>query len=271
MRKLSIIAIGLMFLMSSVFAGEVSKLTLNESTVAEDNVIVPISLKNVTAMAGMELPLKYSDGVILNEVSFENTRAENFDLKVANIDNENNTVIIALVPVVYGEGERLQSGDGVIANLDFTVIDTELEELEFTVAEDIPHHRLMFVEADNSELIETQPEFESFTVELVAGTSGSNPNVPTSFALHQNFPNPFNPSTTLKYDLDAATHVKLDVLNVLGQKVKTLVDRYQEAGYHSVQWDGIDESGAPVATGVYFYRVNAGDEKVETKKMMLLK
>jgi hypothetical protein len=268
MRKLSIIAIGLMFLISTAFAGEINKLSTAESKVVDDGLVVPISLENVSAMAGMELPLKYSDGVVLDEVSFENTRAENFDLKVGKIDAENQTVIIALVPVVYGEGEKLEAGSGVVANLHFSVINTDLEEVEISLADDIPHHRLMFVETQNSELIVSQPEFETITVELA---TSADPNVPTSFALHQNFPNPFNPSTTLRYDLDAANHVNLEVFNVLGQKVKTLVDEYQEAGYHSVQWDGVDESGASVATGVYFYRVNAGDNKVETKKMMLLK
>jgi hypothetical protein len=268
MRKLSIIAIGLMFLMSSAFAGEINKLSTAEAEVVESSFIVPISLENVSAMAGMELPLKYSDGVILDEVSFENTRAESFDLKVGKIDADNQTVIIALVPVVSGGGERLQPGSGVIANLHFSAVYSDLEEIEISLADEMPNHKLMYVESQNSELVVSQPEFETITVEL--GTS-ADPNVPVSFALHQNYPNPFNPSTTLLYDLDAASHVTLEVFNVLGQKVQTLVDDYKEAGYHSVQWDGVDESGAPVATGVYFYRVNAGDNKVETKKMMLLK
>jgi hypothetical protein len=269
MRKSSIIAIGLMFLISSAFAGGINKLAMNETEVVDDGMIVPISLENVATMAGMELPLEYSDGVVLDEVTFENTRSENFDLRVANIDAENNMVIIALVPVVYGEGERLQAGSGVVANLHFSVTDPDLEEMEISVADEMPNHKLMFVETQNSELVVTTPEFETMTVALA--TSSSGPNVPTSFALHQNFPNPFNPSTTLNYDLDAASHVKLEVFNVLGQQVSTLVDQYQDAGYYSVQWDGMDDSGAPVATGVYFYRVNAGDNKVETKKMMLLK
>lgn len=267
MRKLSIIAVGLMFLLSSAFAAEVSKLTIGQTDVQKDIVVVPITLDNATAMAGMELPLEYSAGAILNEVTFEGTRSESFDLKVAKIDAENNQVVIALIPMVYGEKGQLETGSGVIANLHFTITDPELTELEIVPVDDLPNHSLMFVQSTETELISSKPEFENIKVELTT----SNPTVPLAFALHQNYPNPFNPSTTLLYDLDVASHVNLEVFNVLGQKVSTLVDEFQQEGHHAVQWDGNDDSGAPVATGVYFYRINAGDNKVETKKMMLLK
>jgi len=268
MRKLSIIAVGLMFLFSSAFAAEVSKLTMGEAQVQEDIVVVPIMLNNVTAMAGMELPLEYSKGAVLNEVTFEGTRSEGFDLKVAKIDAENNRVVIALIPMVYGENRQLEVGSGIIANMHFTVNDPELEKLEVVPVDDMPNHSLMFVQSTQSELISSKPEFGEIEINLA--TSGE-PTVPLVFALHQNYPNPFNPTTTVQYDLDVASHVNLEVFNVLGQKVSTLVDDYQQEGHHAVQWDGNDDSGAPVATGVYFYRINAGDNKVETKKMMLLK
>ncbi len=267
MRKLSIIAVGLMFLLSSAFAAEISKLAIGETDVQNDNVVVPIMLDNTTAMAGMELPLEYSEGAVLDQVTFEGTRSEGFDLKVAKIDAENHQVVIALIPMVYGENHQLEAGSGIIANMHFTVTDPELKELEVKPVDDMPNHSLMFVQSKDSELISSRPDFQGVKVELAS----SDPTVPMTFALHQNFPNPFNPSTTLSYDLDAANHVSLEVFNVLGQQVSTLVDEFQQAGPHSVEWNGNDDSGAPVATGVYFYRINAGDNKVETKKMMLLK
>jgi hypothetical protein len=94
--------------------------------------------------------------------------------------------------------------------------------------------------------------------------------LPTSFSLGQNYPNPFNPSTTLDYALPSAAHVTIDVYNVVGQHVLTLVDEVQPAGFHMVTWSGTDESGSTVATGVYLYRFRAGDY-TETRKMLLMK
>ncbi len=75
---------------------------------------------------------------------------------------------------------------------------------------------------------------------------------PTVFALIGNYPNPFNPTTTISFSLDRSTPVELVVTNLLGQRVRTLVDRRLTAGHHDVHWDGRDESGSPVATGIYF-------------------
>ena len=94
--------------------------------------------------------------------------------------------------------------------------------------------------------------------------------VPIAFALMPNYPNPFNPSTTIEYRLPARTPVEIDIFNALGQKVRTLVDKSQPAGRHTVVWEGRDAGGDVVSTGIYFYRLRAGD-RVEVRKMTLLK
>lgn len=94
--------------------------------------------------------------------------------------------------------------------------------------------------------------------------------IPKTYQLFQNYPNPFNPETMIKYDLPNSGHVTIMVYNVLGQKVKTLVDEHRDTGHHSVNWDGKDEQGEEVASGIYFYKIKIpGFEK--TKKMVLLK
>ncbi|MBD3331278.1 T9SS type A sorting domain-containing protein, partial [candidate division GN15 bacterium] len=93
---------------------------------------------------------------------------------------------------------------------------------------------------------------------------------PERFALHQNYPNPFNPMTTIAFDLERRAHAQLVIYNVLGQRVAELVDDELEAGAHEVVWDGRDRSGATVASGVYFYRLESG-VKACSRKMMLLK
>ena len=94
--------------------------------------------------------------------------------------------------------------------------------------------------------------------------------VPAEFFISQNYPNPFNATTLLSYGLPEPAHVRIDIYNVIGQKVRTLVDEDQVAGYKSVIWDGKSGSGNVVASGVYFARVQAGSFS-EAKKMMLLK
>jgi hypothetical protein len=94
--------------------------------------------------------------------------------------------------------------------------------------------------------------------------------IPTAFSLRQNYPNPFNPSTTIEYDLPKAAEVTLTVYNVLGARVKTLVNKQMAAGRYKVIWDATNDAGNPVATGVYFYVMKAGKfEKV--RKLILMK
>jgi len=96
-------------------------------------------------------------------------------------------------------------------------------------------------------------------------------NLPTEFALEQNYPNPFNPTTTVQFDVPVKSHVKLEIFNVLGQKVTTLVDEEKAPNSYSIEWNGHSDGGNQVASGIYFYRLTAGDNVVTTKKMMLLK
>ena len=94
--------------------------------------------------------------------------------------------------------------------------------------------------------------------------------LPTQFALQQNYPNPFNPLTTISYTLPQKSHVTITVFNILEQEVRTLVDKTKAAGTHQVVWDGTDHSGKQAASGIYFYKFQAGDY-IEAKKMLLLK
>lgn len=98
-------------------------------------------------------------------------------------------------------------------------------------------------------------------------------NAPSQYSLAQNYPNPFNPTTDIRYgiaDNRSSVHTTLKVYNILGQEVRTLVDEIQEPGYHTVSWDGKDNLNNDVATGIYFYRIKAGDF-IQTKQMVLLK
>ena len=94
--------------------------------------------------------------------------------------------------------------------------------------------------------------------------------VPLVNSLHQNHPNPFNPNTTISFNLRERGHASLAVYDVAGRLVRVLIDGVKEAGPHDVNWDGKDNTGRGVASGVYFYRLEAGSF-TETKKMVLLR
>jgi hypothetical protein len=94
---------------------------------------------------------------------------------------------------------------------------------------------------------------------------------PEVYALHDNYPNPFNPETVIKYQLPEAGFVTLEVYNMLGQVVRTLVSDHQNVGRYAVRWDAANDKGQALSSGMYFYHVRAGQEFQQTKKMLLLK
>jgi len=94
--------------------------------------------------------------------------------------------------------------------------------------------------------------------------------VPAEFSLSSNYPNPFNPETRISYFIPQSCHVRLEIFNILGQKIRTLVDENQPVGRKEVTWDGRDYQGEQIASGVYLYRLRAGDFR-ESKKMVLMR
>ena len=94
--------------------------------------------------------------------------------------------------------------------------------------------------------------------------------LPQRTALLQNAPNPFNPTTSIRYDLPRAGRVDLVIYNVRGERVRRLVSAHQEAGYKTAAWDGRNDGGQPVTSGIYFYRLETNDFEA-TRKMVMLK
>ena len=88
--------------------------------------------------------------------------------------------------------------------------------------------------------------------------------------MHQNYPNPFNPSTRIKYDLPEAQNVQIMIYDIMGRKVRALINEYQDIGYRMIRWDATDEYGRAVSAGMYVYTIQAGDFR-QVKKMVLLK
>jgi len=135
------------------------------------------------------------------------------------------------------------------------------EQIELTYrAEPLPENRMRFL------MVEAKGSYTRYR----EGDNYSDYLIPADFQFDQNYPNPFNPTTTFSFSLPYPTDVKLEIYNVLGRKVTTLLDKALAAGRHTVDWDGRDGDGSPVASGVYFARLNA-DKFTSTKKMVVLK
>jgi len=133
--------------------------------------------------------------------------------------------------------------------------------LDTVEASDYLANTLNYEEVDCSELgLVYAPESEN----------EENFSLPENFELFQNYPNPFNPRTTISYELKEEFFVKLEIYDILGRKVKTLVSEKQSPGFKTFIWDGKNDVQRTLSSGVYLYRLEAGAQK-ETKKMILLK
>ncbi len=148
--------------------------------------------------------------------------------------------------VLSGKTNLLKGYGATLSDLNFTA--TCLNELH-----------------DNCDLSSRTDGLSAAASSPEAAKAGEDDLLPMEFTLNQNHPNPFNPVTEISFGLPQACNVKLEIFNVVGQKVATLVEGYFEAGAHTVVWDG-----TRVASGVYLYRLEA-DDFVSTKKMVLLK
>jgi hypothetical protein len=144
------------------------------------------------------------------------------------------------------------SGGGAVATLTFKVLREFEDNARFEVADGLV--------VDPSAL----------TNQVVVLGALDIQSTPTEFSLLQNFPNPFNPETTIKYNLAEGADVHLRIYNIVGQVVRTLVAERQSAGRYQVRWEGTDDRGMTVSSGIYFYQISTGKFQ-DVKRLMLLK
>jgi hypothetical protein len=163
----------------------------------------------------------------------------------------------------------------LLATMDFLLEDT------MTVCIDTcfwpPESRLAFITSDARTKIPRPDEYEttfktcfSANPDEVKEIEDPGDNKPTEFSLSQNYPNPFNPITNFRFTLAKTSDVKIEIYNIVGQRVRTLVDEEMRPGVYVADWDSKDDKGNSVSSGIYFYRMTAGDFS-DMKKMLLVK
>lgn len=130
------------------------------------------------------------------------------------------------------------------------------------------------VDMERNRIFSSVAHFSSLAVKGESGTTVSvesdQPALPEGYSLKQNYPNPFNPVTTIEFSVPANQNVRITVFDILGREIKTLTDRGYDAGFHRISWNGSNQLGQPVSSGMYFYRIEAG-EFTKTRKLLLLR
>jgi hypothetical protein len=158
--------------------------------------------------------------------------------------------------------------------------DLMIEDVHLDLISMMLYHTLFYYDGHGNEIENVyqrfdDPDWTNETRNVYVYAAGlavaiENQPLPSVFELKQNYPNPFNPVTAIRYSLHRPSQVDIVVFNVLGQEVRTLESGIQSAGTYETGWDGTDQAGVKVASGIYFYRIKAGDF-TETRKMVLLK
>jgi len=201
-----------------------------------------------------------------NQQGFQNTTDTTWDyISADGILAAKQKIFQASLPA----GTDGEIGVGTPSILFFVNATSAAGQFEFDTTCVVPANKLQFVNTSN---VVIKPAFTKGTVTV--GTAvhdiSTGSAVPERYELMQNHPNPFNAGTVIQFTNRRDGNVKLDVFNILGQHVRTLMDEYRGYGTYAVDWDGKDESGRSVSSGMYFYRLAAGDF-TDVKKMVLIK
>jgi hypothetical protein len=246
-----------------------------DNIVAEpgEQIAVDIHLYNERNVNSVSVALHYgSDSLIFDSVSFEGTRGLTANKKQVQHSNAFNKL---WTMITFGEDVPLEPGSGPLATIHFSVDADALEGLIFIDSTTFFASGNTFIdltEADGS--VQFTPFFTPGSVDVKFPTDVleivDDGKLPVDYGLRQNYPNPFNPTTTIEFALPRAGSVHLDVYNILGQNVKSLVNQRLPAGTHQMTFNGRSDSGSPLASGIYFYRL-VTDDYTESRKMMLIK
>ena len=150
---------------------------------------------------------------------------------------------------------------------------TGIEDTSHQITEDLlsGSYRWFVIAEDTDEDSLNTPSSDVFNLGNIVGVDDDEyAGIPEEFRLFQNYPNPFNPTTTIMFALPQRSDVTLEIYSIRGELVARIQQENRQAGYHEIRWNGVNQSGRAVASGLYIYRLSAGDF-VQTKKMLLLK
>lgn len=277
-KLLAILAILTFFFVAVGFGQTLATLTLPDTTAAlGDTISVPLKVSTTSNIGLAQFVFEFDSTII----KFQNAvigkdgagflLSQNQNLPFPVTSNETNENVLVQIS---GGGSGAFSGQ-----------DKEVVKLNFIVKDSPGKTSLIFDQTSNHTFLTTTSlnDITGTSIDFVDGSVDclptnimeiKNKTMPGDFALSQNYPNPFNPETTIRFDIpgnnQSLLNVNLFIYNLQGQLVRNLLDEEKSPGVYSVQWNGLNDSGKKVSTGVYLYSITAGDFKT-TKKMAILK
>ena len=229
--------------MNSIEGTEDMILNLGQAvSVSETEFTVPIYIDQVSKLYSSQIELKFDE----NNLELLETMYSSIISDAMISENQSSRGIYTLA---FATSKAI-SESGEVATLTFRIKDENSS----------PSISIKHFQANEIDLTTTSVSNDDVAI-----------NIPDEFNLYQNYPNPFNPSTTIGFDVpNARTQVRLEIYNILGQRVKTLINDVYSAGRYKVTWDGTNNVGGQVSTGVYIYRIQAGNI-VQSKKLTFIK
>ena len=220
---------------------------LPSSNKGESRGELTLRVQSNVAVAGAQLNIRCNDGIEIGEPVLSQRSS---GMRAASSQKEDEAIV-----VLYNtDGASISAGEGPILTIPYQ----QEASVKGLVIEE-----LILVGIDGNVI----------PIEDIKTSSGAELGIPLNYSLSQNYPNPFNPTTSIQYSVSSGQsppHVTLKIYNILGQEMRTLVNTSQEPGYYTVTWDGKDALGNEVSSGVYFYRLRAGDFTA-TRRMVLMK
>jgi hypothetical protein len=212
-----------------------------------------IQLTNSEEVAGVKFTLSVSPNISLDKVQYgDRTADQQWIIAPYRIDNS--TICVLMLNM---DRENFIPGTGIIAELPFS--QNGFAGLSSAVLSDIEiinkNSETLNVSIDNLEWTNKQ-DFDASRME-----SGS-------FILGQNFPNPFNPSTVITYKLNKPAQVQLSIYDITGKEIRRLIDNFQSDGDYNIEWNSNSDKNGNLASGLYFVRLNVGNESVSRKMVM---
>jgi len=237
-------------------------------------VAVDVHLYNELDVKNISVALDYENDSLLqlDSITVTGTRGAT---AIKNVQS-NGSFHLIWVLLDYGDATPLTDSTGPIFTMHFTLNpltpDTVLYIDSTTYFTEGNNTFIVLTSANGNEQITPIFNYGEVQVDIITAVEDitGDKQLPVSYRLAQNYPNPFNPSTQIEFSLPEAGRVKLDIFNILGRKVRQLINQRLSAGVHRVTFDGRSESNQPLASGIYLYRLTT-DDYTESKKMILLK
>ncbi|NOY58784.1 MAG: T9SS type A sorting domain-containing protein [Calditrichaeota bacterium] len=249
----------LMGLIGVSFAGEnYLKLSSGAGGPGTSHNVISIYLDNSVPVRGVQLQIADTLHYMSPDTVWTVGRAKDFDVAYnpEDYDGYLTLILISAQTIPADTGKIMQISYSISPDAPLNSV-VDLLFLKIIVTDSL-HHPLE-VEYHNG-------KFKVYPTSAVESIG----HVDFQYQLKQNYPNPFNPTTQIDFSMKKDGYTKLEIFNLLGQHVRTLLSASLKAGSHSMQWDGLDENGKQATAGVYLYRLQSGDF-VETKRLTLLR